>query len=544
MKAIDLFCGLGGWTSGLLAEGYDVTGYDIEAHEYGEEKYPARLVLQDVLTINGAQFKDAALIVASPPCQEFSYMAMPWTRAKQIARALRGRDEFPEGYTGSRTIAELTALFDACFRIQREACEAAGRKIPMVVENVRGAEPWVGRARWNFGSYYLWGDVPALMPHRIGLGHHKIESPHLFLRDPNKKWNAETGNGRKNPGFRFDGSGRSFQSESVTRHVNEGTKMGDTKMIDTMIKDGLWDAFNGYHMGNTAENVARQWQITREAQDRFAVASQNKAEAARRDGRFKDEIVPVTIAGKKGDVVVAADEHIREGTTYESVAKLKPAFEKDGTVTAANASGINDGAAAVLLMERAEATRRGLQPLGRLVGYAHAGLEPKIMGLGPVPATQNVLKKTGLKLAVMMDAGGKSDWRAGLLPQKQSVVSLVRVACYAHQISEAAEMIHHAHGLGYETSLNIMAISTVKDDCPGNVCPTSKKTEVDSARDRAKLMLPLAIGLGAAGVAAAGVGVYFVLAPPAKKAEGLRAVRLAGAPLGEGGAIFSLDSRF
>lgn len=162
--AVDLFCGLGGWTEGLLAEGYDVVGYDIEAHEYGGEKYPGRLVLQDVMTLHGAQFKDAALIVASPPCQEFSYMAMPWRRAKQIARALRGQDEFPEGYRGSRTIAELTALFDACFRIQREASEAAGRHIPMVVENVRGAEPWVGRARWSFGSYYLWGDVPALMP--------------------------------------------------------------------------------------------------------------------------------------------------------------------------------------------------------------------------------------------------------------------------------------------------------------------------------------------------------------------------------------------
>lgn len=187
--AIDLFCGLGGWTEGLLAEGYDVTGYDIEAHEYGEERYPANLVLQDVLTIDGAQFKDAALIVASPPCQEFSYMAMPWKRAKQIARALRGKDEFPEPYSGSRTMAELTALFDACFRIQREASAAAGHHIPMLVENVRGAEPWVGRAKWSFGSYYLWGDVPALMPKTLAA--------------------------RKNPGFRFDGSGKSFQSESV-----------------------------------------------------------------------------------------------------------------------------------------------------------------------------------------------------------------------------------------------------------------------------------------------------------------------------------------
>lgn len=162
--AIDLFCGLGGWTEGLLAEGYRVVGYDIEAHEYGDERYPAELVLRDVLEIDGAEFADAALIVASPPCTEYSYMAMPWTRAKQIARALRGQDEFPEGYTGSRTIEELNRLFDACFRIQREACAAAGRHIPMVVENVRGAIPWVGRSRWNYGSFHLWGDVPALMP--------------------------------------------------------------------------------------------------------------------------------------------------------------------------------------------------------------------------------------------------------------------------------------------------------------------------------------------------------------------------------------------
>jgi len=191
-RAIDLFCGLGGWTEGLLAEGYEVDGFDIEAHEYGEEKYPANLHLEDVLKIDGARFKDAALIVASPPCQEFSYMAMPWSRAKAKAAAIRA-DE-----TGA-ALAKLTALFDASFRIQREACAAAGRHIPMVVENVRGAEPWVGRAKWNFGSYYLWGDVPALMPATI--------------------------KARKNPGFRFDGSGRSFQSESVNRHV-EGRKGG------------------------------------------------------------------------------------------------------------------------------------------------------------------------------------------------------------------------------------------------------------------------------------------------------------------------------
>lgn len=153
--AIDLFCGLGGWTEGLLAEGYYVVGFDIERHVYGEHRYPAQLVLQDVLTLHGRQFKDAALIVASPPCQEFSYMAMPWTLAKEKqARILADPAEQKR----------LTALFDACFRIQSEASEAAGRYIPLVVENVKGAQKWVGRARWNFGSFYLWGDVPALMP--------------------------------------------------------------------------------------------------------------------------------------------------------------------------------------------------------------------------------------------------------------------------------------------------------------------------------------------------------------------------------------------
>jgi hypothetical protein len=166
--AIDLFCGLGGWAEGLLAEGWDVIGFDIERHVYGEERYPAQLVVQDVLTLHGSQFKGADLIVASPPCQEYSYMAMPWSRAKQIARALRGKDDFPEGYSGSRTTEELNALFNACFRLQQEACQAAGQHIPMVVENVRGAQPWAGRAAWNYGSYYLWGDVPALMPMTAG----------------------------------------------------------------------------------------------------------------------------------------------------------------------------------------------------------------------------------------------------------------------------------------------------------------------------------------------------------------------------------------
>lgn len=157
--AIDLFCGLGGFSEGLIAEGWNCIGFDIERHDYGEGCYPGELVLQDVLTIGGAQFRDASLIVASPPCPEFSYMSMPFSRGKQIAAALRGRDEFPPGYTGSRTVRELTTLFDACFRIQREASAAAGRYIPMVVENVKGAQLWVGSAKGRYGSFYLWGDV-------------------------------------------------------------------------------------------------------------------------------------------------------------------------------------------------------------------------------------------------------------------------------------------------------------------------------------------------------------------------------------------------
>ena len=178
-------------------------------------------------------------------------------------------------------------------------------------------------------------------------------------------------------------------------HLRDGTKMGDVKFIDTMIKDGLWDAFNGYHMGTTAENVARQWQITREEQDRFAVASQNKAEAARKAGKFKDEIAPVAIKTRKGETVVADDEYIKDGVTYESVAKLKPAFDKEGTVTAANASGINDGAAAVVLMTLEEARRRGIAPLARIVSWAHAGVDPSIMGTGPIPASKKALEKAG-----------------------------------------------------------------------------------------------------------------------------------------------------
>jgi acetyl-CoA C-acetyltransferase len=180
-------------------------------------------------------------------------------------------------------------------------------------------------------------------------------------------------------------------------HLRAGVKMGDFQMIDTMIKDGLWDAFNGYHMGNTAENVAKQWQITRAQQDEFAVASQNKAEAAMKAGKFKDEIVPVTIKSRKGDVVVDTDEYPKKGVTLESISKLRPAFDKEGTVTAANASGINDGAAAVVLMTASEAAKLGKTPLARIVSWAQAGVDPAIMGTGPIPASRAALKKAGWK---------------------------------------------------------------------------------------------------------------------------------------------------
>jgi acetyl-CoA C-acetyltransferase len=181
------------------------------------------------------------------------------------------------------------------------------------------------------------------------------------------------------------------------QHLRQGVKMGDFKMIDTMIKDGLWDAFNGYHMGNTAENVAKQWQITRQMQDEFAVASQQKTEAAQKAGRFKDEIAPVTIKTRKGDVVVDTDEHPKHGTTLEALAKLRPAFDKEGTVTAGSASGINDGAAAVVLMKASEAAKLGHTPLARIVSWAHAGVDPAIMGTGPIPASRAALKKAGWK---------------------------------------------------------------------------------------------------------------------------------------------------
>jgi acetyl-CoA C-acetyltransferase len=180
-------------------------------------------------------------------------------------------------------------------------------------------------------------------------------------------------------------------------HLRNGVKMGDADLVDTMIKDGLWDAFNGYHMGNTAENVAQRWQITREQQDTLALRSQNRAEAAQKTGRFKDEIVPVKIATRKGEVTVDADEYPRHGTTMEALGKLRPAFDKNGTVTAGNASGINDGAAAVVLMTAEEAARRGLEPLARIVSWATAGVDPAIMGTGPIPASRAALKRAGWK---------------------------------------------------------------------------------------------------------------------------------------------------
>jgi acetyl-CoA C-acetyltransferase len=180
--------------------------------------------------------------------------------------------------------------------------------------------------------------------------------------------------------------------------MRAGTKMGDVKFVDTMIKDGLWDAFHGYHMGTTAENVATKYQISREEQDRFAVGSQNKAEAAQKAGRFKDEIAPVTISSRKGDIVVDSDEYPRHGATLEAMAKLKPAFSKDGTVTAGNASGLNDGAAALVIMTAKEAARRGLTPLARIASWATAGVDPAIMGTGPIPSTRKALEKAGWKV--------------------------------------------------------------------------------------------------------------------------------------------------
>ena len=252
---IDLYCGLGGWAEGFLSEGWDVIGFDIERHCYGDQKYPAQLVLQDVLTLHGRQFKDVAAIVASPPCQEYSYMAMPWSRAKQIAAALRedaaGRIDFPEDYTGSRTVAQLNALFNVCFRLQREASEAAGRHIPMVVENVKGAQPWVGPAQAHFGSFYLWGDVRqvggrivSMMP-KFGEGlrvaqHRKVNTKYRktgsWKTEDGRDWRDITNTGQKVEGFNFHqhengGPGGSFQSAAVKvagLNWSKGKHTGDT----------------------------------------------------------------------------------------------------------------------------------------------------------------------------------------------------------------------------------------------------------------------------------------------------------------------------
>ena len=193
------------------------------------------------------------------------------------------------------------------------------------------------------------------------------------------------------------GGQESMSMAPHAQHLRNGVKMGSFELIDTMIKDGLWDAFNGYHMGTTAENVAKQWQITRQQQDEFAVASQNKAEAEMKAGKFKDEIAPVTIKSRKGDIVVDTDEYPKAGVTLEGIGKLRPAFDKEGTVTAANASGINDGAAAVVLMKASEAAKLGKTPLARIVSWAQAGVDPSIMGTGPIPASRAALKKAGWK---------------------------------------------------------------------------------------------------------------------------------------------------
>ena len=191
------------------------------------------------------------------------------------------------------------------------------------------------------------------------------------------------------------GGMESMSLSTHAAHLRNGQKMGGLEFIDTMLKDGLWDAFHGYHMGNTAENVATKYQITREQQDAFALASQQKASAARKAGRFRDEIEPVTVKGRRGDVIVADDEYIRDDSTMESMAKLRPAFTEDGTVTAGNASGINDGAAALVLMSAGEAQRRGLTPLARIASFATAGVDPQVMGTGPIPATRKALQRAG-----------------------------------------------------------------------------------------------------------------------------------------------------
>lgn len=199
-------------------------------------------------------------------------------------------------------------------------------------------------------------------------------------------------------GIVIAGGQESMSMAPHVAHLRPGAKMGDVKFIDSMIKDGLTDAFYGYHMGNTAENVARQWQLSRDEQDQFALASQNKAEAAQKAGKFDDEVVAHTVKNRKGDIVVDKDEYIRHGATIESMQKLRPAFDKEGTVTAANASGINDGAGAMLLMSADEAEKRGVEPMARIVSYATAGVDPQIMGTGPIPASRKALERAGWRV--------------------------------------------------------------------------------------------------------------------------------------------------
>jgi acetyl-CoA C-acetyltransferase len=194
------------------------------------------------------------------------------------------------------------------------------------------------------------------------------------------------------------GGMESMSQSQHAAHLRNGTKMGAVEFVDTMLKDGLWDAFHGYHMGNTAENVAVKYQITREQQDQFALGSQQKASTAQKSGRFKDEIVPVTVKARKGDIIVADDEYIRHDASVETMARLRPAFTKDGTVTAGNASGINDGAAALVLMSASEAAKRGLTPIARIAAFATAGVDPAVMGTGPIPATRKVLGRVGWKV--------------------------------------------------------------------------------------------------------------------------------------------------
>ena len=236
--AIDLCCGLGGWAESLLAEGYDVIGFDIERHEYGEHRYPGLLVIQDVRTLHGSQFKDAALIVASPPCQKYSYMAMPWKRAKAQAAAIRAD-------TTGKMQAELNELFDACFRIQAQASLAAGRHIPMIVENVRGAQPWVGRSRWAFGSFHLWGDVPALMPMtlRSAKGYPRANEPHA-IKNTGGSWfaiahNTTSGKGRNPDGRKMPSTagrrtdpGNGARFTSLDCGIAEGRKGAGAEWFD------------------------------------------------------------------------------------------------------------------------------------------------------------------------------------------------------------------------------------------------------------------------------------------------------------------------